>query len=418
MSSHPIGSASDIEDAVGRLLPGGAGSIGVNEVLSFFEVLTNEPPRTLAGYEFRSRHATRSTRQLKNPKNLLADIGSAIQAIQGHAARVTGKYGIDRFRHEPAAILELENQQYKKPIIPRRPTEEMLTEIVRRMEGRTFVALLCGGSPQVEIHLRRIGQLKAKLLTTVDDKWHDRIRPPFELTRQLLNFAQQDPVRTAADTRNQIDRIVSSEFDSFLPASGRPKRLKHDVTAEIASILDFEVLPPGTDVRRLVEGLVRHRSSHAAGSVDLERVQVIGDIRDYFGAHRCRVARGRQSSPTVGYYTGGNVDEDYLVLVIQHLRRDGAVMAEDAVAISPFANKNATYYVRHDVSRTGWRDVFSQSKREAQELGAQRLVFKEGPGMTAYEAMRQKIIALSECSSFEFRQGLRYDRARRRYVPR
>ena len=93
-------------------------------------------------------------------------------------------------------------------------------------------------------------------------------------------------------------------------------------------------------------------------------------------------------------------------------------MAEDAVAISPFANKNATYYVRHDVSRTGWRDVFSQSKREAQELGAQRLVFKEGPGMTAYEAMRQKIIALSECSSFEFRQGLRYDRARRRYVPR
>lgn len=407
MPIPPIGSATEIKDAVGRLLPGETGSIDLGEVLIFFEVLTDQPPRTLAGFEYWSRRDTRSTRQLKNPKNLLADIGSAVQAVKHHVSRATGEHGGDRFKNDPAGILELENQRHRKPSIVRRPTDEMLAEIIRHVDYRNFLALLSGDSPQVAIHLRRTGQLKAKLLTTVDDKWHDRIRPPFELTRRLLDFAQQDPVHATAETSHQIDRIMSGEFDFLIPASRPPKRHKSNVTAELTSVLDFEVLPPGTDVRRLVEGLVRRRPLNAIGTVDPERVQVIVDIKDHFGAHHCRVARGRHSRPTVGHSHGGNVDEDYLVLVIQRLRRDGT-MAEDAVAISPLANKNATYYVRHDVSQTSWRDVFSQPKREAQELGARRLVFKEGPDMTAYEAMRQKIIALSKCSSFEFRQELRY----------
>lgn len=388
------------------------------KVVEFFELLTPRAPSTLAGYEYRSRHDIRSTRQLNNVKHVATDLGLAVNAVKNRVNRMSQKYGPNRIFTDAADLYESEQREYRIPSHGSRLSLERLDEIVSHLNDRTSLALVSGDRSIITSHMTRTAKLKRQLLVTSEDKWHDLIRPPFDLTRQLLHAALENTTGMSAATRDQVERIASGEFDCFLvPSEKSQTPITHPPT-EAAERLNFEFLPPGTDTRGLAERILGRAPRSRGASVDFQRIGVLDDLREHFRDSRCRLAHGTRSSRSHAARSCSNVDEDYIVLVMQHPGVGGRFNGEDALAISPIANKNATFFARHDSCRTPWRDIFAQTKQEAQELGAQRLVFQEGPGMTAYEAMRYKVIALAECSSFSFHRGVRYDHNRDKYVPR
>jgi hypothetical protein len=159
--------------------------------------------------------------------------------------------------------------------------------------------------------------------------------------------------------------------------------------------LPFVILPPGELIQSFITEL-RTKGSYQGREIDLRRVEVLKRLEDDFPEARCRIHRG--AFPSSGR------DNLYVVLSIAHPRGRG----EDAVAISPCRGEHATFVVRHDCgSGLPWHVVLSQTKREAKELGARRLLFtsKSGRGIDEYEAMLEKLLWLLESEPEEFDWG-------------
>ena len=115
-----------------------------------------------------------------------------------------------------------------------------------------------------------------------------------------------------------------------------------------------------------------------------------------------------------GIFPSSGRDNGYVVLVVSFEDH-----GEDAIAVSPWKNEHTTYVVR--ASDHPWKNVLSQTKDEAIQLGARRLHFKANPGydMDEYEAMRETILALMNCSPDEFETGtLHFDPYQDHYIVR
>ncbi len=132
--------------------------------------------------------------------------------------------------------------------------------------------------------------------------------------------------------------------------------------------------------------------------MDVNRLAVLEDLEEHFGADRCDWYEGSESSK--------GVNNQYLVLVIRRGRRRG----EDAVAISPLAGQHATYVVRGQCAEAHWASIFADAKFEARLQGARRLLFTS-PGLhiDQYAAMRDKVITLLECRPRDFHKQLVFD---------
>jgi hypothetical protein len=159
----------------------------------------------------------------------------------------------------------------------------------------------------------------------------------------------------------------------------------------------FEVLPRGEQLRTFLDGL-RSSGLYRGRRVDGNRLKVLDDLEEYFGADRCDVYRGSESSK--------GINNEYLVLAI----RSASASGEDAVAISPLAGEHATYVVRHECAEAHWQKIFANPKLEARLRGARRLVFKTPDRRTdPYTAMREKVIALLECHPHDFPKSFVFD---------
>ncbi|WP_156665119.1 hypothetical protein [Rhodococcus sp. 852002-51564_SCH6189132-a] len=415
MAKYPPALVSAIEKEIEAFLNRSGTALESVEVSTFFEMFTGMEPTTLAGYEFQRRRDEQSAAKFKNPKNALVAIGDAVDAIRSRTHRLAQKYGEEGRLTNPTEGFRHESDERANFTPGRRPGSDKIAHIVARMEDRTFLALASGDSEIFRSHMSRSASIKQKLLQEADEKYHFSFRIPFELTRQLLKFSIDDPAAARAKMMSQVDRIESRDFDVLLrtPAG---KRANPNARTEEYDILDFEILPPGTSLRDLAEYIARHKTSISTAQIDHRRIDILEDLRHHFGWDNCHFARGRRSSNASRSGSGSNVDEDYIVLVRRHPPSNWATN-EDAIAISQFANKNATFFVRHDVSQQTWRDVFAQTKHDAREMHARRLVFKNGrDGISAYDAMRMKLIALAECSRYSFHRAPHYDPNRGKHV--
>lgn len=167
--------------------------------------------------------------------------------------------------------------------------------------------------------------------------------------------------------------------------------------------LPFAILPQGEQLRTFLDSL-RSSGLYRGYEVDVNRLTVLEDIEEHFGADRCQWYEGSESSK--------GVNNEYLVLAI----KAGRSSRENAVAISPLAGQHATYVVRHDCAEAHWTSIFATPKFEARLRGARRLLFTTPDHhVDRYTAMRDKIITLLECRPRDFHKRLAFDESVRRY---
>ncbi|MFD4292370.1 hypothetical protein ACFWPA_09745 [Rhodococcus sp. NPDC058505] len=89
-----------------------------------------------------------------------------------------------------------------------------------------------------------------------------------------------------------------------------------------------------------------------------------------------------------------------MILVVRRPIVSGFV--EDAIAISFIAGRNATFYVRGDVSTEHWTSVLAGWKISARLKGARRLKFVANSLWDEYDAMYEKLSFLHSCDAAGF----------------
>ncbi|MBC7943231.1 hypothetical protein H7X68_01900 [Candidatus Saccharibacteria bacterium] len=167
--------------------------------------------------------------------------------------------------------------------------------------------------------------------------------------------------------------------------------------------VNFEILPPGTKIREYTEAIYDGLSESDKALVDIERVSALEKIRNAMGRDRCYYVHGKQSGKTMTDESGGQVNADYVGLVIQYHNTIGEVDGEDAIVISPIAKKHAGYLFRHDFSpQTSWRETLSKSKTHAKANGARPLKFTTVTGKDKYDAYVEKALELFTCPVGQF----------------
>jgi hypothetical protein len=227
----------------------------------------------------------------------------------------------------------------------------------------------------------RLVEVTAPLLATID-RLNDEISSVALLLtadeRALDGFTRRSNTELEALRAGHFDYLLQFNDDSFWTSDERSR--KHT--------LPFSVLEPGEQLRTFL-GKMRSTRSYHGYHVDVERLNVLQDLQNHYGASRSRLFKGAVSSH--------GVNNQYLILAI----RPAARTHENAVAISPLAGQHATFVVRGDCSEEHWKDIFASSKDEAARRGARRLVFR---GDDPYAAMFTKIVALLDCSAHEFRR--------------
>ena len=173
-------------------------------------------------------------------------------------------------------------------------------------------------------------------------------------------------------------------------------------TAFAGQILDYTILPEGTDIQEFAKIVCEGLNETDRASIDLRRVQVLENLRKHFGDDNTHYVRGKPRN-TLASETGEHVNEEYIGLIIKRYDEQGRISGEDAIVVSPVANKHAGYVVRHDFSKDeGWRNILVSPKQTARQKGARPLKFTSVMGMDTYDAYVKKAIALFGCTSEEF----------------
>jgi hypothetical protein len=281
----------------------------------------------------------------------------------------------------------------------------------------TFALMIAAGSAGAQGEVLRYYQ-------GLYDEYHDEADPEVQvLMRHLgrLRSVIKQGTFNASEAKGKLRKffatVQSGEYDGLINAGQfgaiddalAAYRLLPESYKE--QHLDFRVLPPDTNLRELAQNVFDESTDSEKTHVDLRRIAVLAQVRELAGANKCYFARGLRSGRTVASETGERIDEDYIVLVIQHFDQHSQVTGEDALAISPIARKHAAYLVRHDVSDgVGWRDIFQLTKNDARQLGARRLKFTTPSGQDRYAAMQEKIFSLLTCDTDQFMGELKQGR--------
>lgn len=233
----------------------------------------------------------------------------------------------------------------------------------------------------------------------------DQLQPPpqhalFETTPALRTATQ-----ALTDDLADVEALLSSDdaaLERFIHRShaeltdlhnGRYDYLQHfrdagsEPSRRVISGLAFTVLPPGVQLRTLVNERPTDRRYNYR-HYDDNRLTVLEELREHFGAHRCIIQKGSVSSR--------GVDNRYYVLSIASTTGS----AESAVAISPLAGEHATYVVRPECVDAHWANIFELTKQEARDRGARRIPFRGGAEQ--YTEMLDKVIEFLERPSGDF----------------
>lgn len=158
-------------------------------------------------------------------------------------------------------------------------------------------------------------------------------------------------------------------------------------TRRVISGLGYTVLPQGVHIRTFLNDPHAAKHFHIRHRDD-NRLSVLEELQDHFGAHRCIWH--------IGSVTSNGVDNRYLVLSIASTTGPD----ESAVAISPLAGEHATYLVRPECADAHWARIFELTKEEARQHGARRLFFRGDADQ--YTDMRDRIIGLLEGDPRDF----------------
>lgn len=173
-----------------------------------------------------------------------------------------------------------------------------------------------------------------------------------------------------------------------------------------ATHLDWEVLPPGeleTRARAMVQEQTRRGTEV---TIDLERLNILANIRQQWGEHASYYAYGKLGKRRVIKRDGQEEPDQYLLLILQELDDDGAVLAEHAVAESPIAGPHALYVFRQDVSEgLSWREVMALPKQYARALKARQVKHtkpRQAPDGYLIASMTEKVRILLASEVDEF----------------
>ncbi len=183
----------------------------------------------------------------------------------------------------------------------------------------------------------------------------------------------------------ELTDLHNGRFDYF--QQFRDAGASSATTRRVISGLPFTVLPQGVHLRTFLTDLRTTKRYHGH-HLDENRLTVLEELQEHFGAHRCIWHKGS--------VTSNGVDNRYLVLSIASATGPD----ESAVAISPLAGEHATYVVRHGCADAHWARIFELTKEEARQHGARRLYFRGDADQ--YTDMRDKIISILEGDPHDF----------------
>jgi len=194
-----------------------------------------------------------------------------------------------------------------------------------------------------------------------------------------------------------------------------PTRVEEILTpAELIGELDWTVLPYGEEGEQELEEaaheIVEEAKQRAARGEDIEldlnRLNILKNVRKSWGTDRCHYERGSLRNRGKVIVDGEGRPDEYIVLVLQHLDPSGSVVMEHAIAESPIARHNALYVFRADAERStgfSWREVFSVPKKDAREIGGARpLKHTKGDGRPIVEFLTDRVKLLLTCPAENF----------------
>jgi len=224
---------------------------------------------------------------------------------------------------------------------------------------------------------------------------------------------RSNPSTLRRETTKTLRFIFSNDVTQMLEHFGYDERANSSDNLNIIDTppvqeLDFTVLPKGTDIYEYAASIVGRINEHDRARIDLDRLNVLMNIRAHVGEDRCYFAHGKKSGKQMIHPESETaVDEDYIALIMQSLNANGETIGEHALAISPIANKHAAYLVRQDAVAGSWRELLSLPKQDARYFGARDLRFTGSSGHTPYLMMEEKIKALLQCPADDFHEKLR-----------
>jgi hypothetical protein len=182
-------------------------------------------------------------------------------------------------------------------------------------------------------------------------------------------------------------------------------------SSEMFVELDWTVLPDdegelikqAKDIVEQVES--RSEKTGRKADIDLDRLNILRNIREAWGKDRCYYARGTLGNKPKVNIAGKEYPDEYIVLVLQEISGgDGNVIAEHAIAESPVVGPNAMYVFRSDVSQGyNWRQVYSLPKRQARALGARRVKHTTSNDRSIVDELTDKVTSLLTATPDEFK---------------
>jgi hypothetical protein len=173
--------------------------------------------------------------------------------------------------------------------------------------------------------------------------------------------------------------------------------------------LDWTVLPDdegeltqqAKDIVKQIES--RSEETGRKADIDLDRLNILRNIREAWGKDRCYYARGTLGNRPKVNIAGKEYPDEYIVLVLQDINKDGNILTEHAIAESPVVGPNAMYVFRSDVSEGyNWRQVYSLPKRQARALGARRVKHTTSNGRSIVDELTDKVTCLLTATPEEF----------------
>ena len=380
-----------------------SGDRDILPTLHQFDAFHTEPPQSYLGYRYRLRVALDSPddRPL-SPAEILRFISMTVDDGKSLGRYLSKKYGpfdapgFDAkkpYVDEGSSLLS----ELESPIVDLMEAGE---KVLDHLENMTAI-LLAGEEPNIPVMHGELVKLAIARLAA-NGAAADRVATTHELLGSLLADRAQNPARALETIRVQFAGLREGLFDFLLPFEDSLRHTTIDLAQER---IDFEVLPPGTDLcAHVPRAYRRSRPANSAIRVAPEKLRVLDELRSYFGRERCQTLRGTASSRRFLGQSESNINGSYLVLVIACIDRDGRHTGDDAIAISPLTG-HATFYVRHDATEYPWREIFSYPKRDAKVMGARPLHLAGPAGRDPAIALRERLVALAQCSPQQFHTG-------------
>lgn len=242
---------------------------------------------------------------------------------------------------------------------------------------------------------------------------------PLQATyRESLQQIIDSPLNTLADLTDKKISELNAEYakENVEPeaevATPEPAAEDDSSAFDVSEILrpmqlDWEILPPG-ELEAAAKDIVTKKTQRSKRPVEinLERLNILHEVREMWGVDRSYYALGSFSRRGVKSNTTREQPDEYIILVLQDVDHQGNIFAEHAVAESPIAGPHAVYVHRQDVTERNytWREIMSLPKKEAREFGARAVkhTLSNGDSSGLNEIMRDKICMLLACTPEEF----------------